>query len=623
MKHSFVPLKGKPKEHAIYSFDTEGNGEIGGFVCGAIVGDGTYSFYENPSDMFYRIKELGCNGAWIFAHNAEYDLPVLEGDSFGNGEYTFLRYGLYKAEYEFWERKVVIYDSMNLFPRHSVADLGEIVGLPKLETPDHIMRQLSQGRPYSWFLPNDQELIRKYCMRDAEIVYLAVRQFQDLLLSLGGELKPTISGCSMDLYRRKFHFWPWYSLGKETNDLARPGYYGGRVENFRLGKVENVNMYDVTSLYPSVQSITSFPHPNHTQVILTPGPKSDWLQWAGVAQVEIEAPNGFIPLLPYRYENRLFFPTGNINAVYSIVEIRRALEAGYILKSVDWVLGSKVTFNPFEKFIHTLFDLRMGYLINNDHKANLVKLLLNSLYGRFGLNVDNSMRKLIRLEEDTNIEDYPGYSSVVYNGALFLSVPVESKWYPNYINVLFAAQIAAEGRIVLYNELERQGESSIYCDTDSIITTGRIETGEGLGTWRLQMENGMADLLGPKEYALHNLVTDPRFVAKGIPERYAEEYMKMGHVRFQRALSIREAITQGKRPSTWVEVFKSHQQVFPKRFVYPDAIQSQGEYWQTWPYETNEIGQVTVGVRLPPDFDPFYPFPERPLVKQPVQSPLL
>jgi hypothetical protein len=94
------------------------------------------------------------------------------------------------------------------------------------------------------------------------------------------------------------------------------------------------------------------------------------------------------------------------------------------------------------------------------------------------------------------------------------------------MNVFLAAQISAAGRIFLFDELERQGENVVYCDTDSIITHGEIDCDKGLGSWRLQMDHGSADLIGPKEYAIHNERLGSVYKAKGIPSDLASEYFR-------------------------------------------------------------------------------------------------
>lgn len=593
----FKGLKGEPHAYDILAFDIEGAGGPDGFVCGAIVGEVVYSFFTDRVQMFKALLEYADDGYRIFSHNLQYDLPILEGEEFPTGQLVFTRFSLLWAVYPRGKRKVRLYDSQNLFPRHSVGDLGALVSYPKGELPEGLLRSLAHGKGWSSFLVPDRELIRRYCARDAEIVYLAVSLLQDVVLSMGGQLAATLAGVSMDIYRRKFHKWPWRSLGPATNQFARPAYYGGRVENFAVGEVSHVNMYDVTSLYPSVQSVVAFPHPNHTQLEMGPGCYLAMERWEGVCRATVEAKETFIPALPYRSQSRLFFPCGEMTGEWTLLELRRALQFGVQLKSIDWVLGSPVTFNPFGEWVHTLFGLRWAYLEEGKPQANLVKLILNSLYGRFGLNPEGGLYRLVRLGLDADLEELEGYTTHEINGFLFAYGPAKTARYPDYVNVLFAAQVAAGGRVRLLDELEHQGENAIYCDTDSIITRGEIETSNSLGGWRAQMLDGKADLIGPKEYAAFNRYMEAVYHAKGIPERVAKEYFETGAARFFRALPIREAIARGKDPSIWVETYKARRHVVPKRWAAPPWVASQLSYCPTYPYRAQQISGETAGLK--------------------------
>jgi hypothetical protein len=369
----------------------------------------------------------------------------------------------------------------------------------------------------------------------------------------------------MDLYRRKYHKWPWLALGKEANELARPAYYGGRVEAFRMGEVEGVNAYDVNSLYPWVQSLAPFPHPNKLKLLFAPPPAGRWWNWEGTALATVEVPEDYIPALPYRYKGRLFFPTGRLRGLWTIGELREAITSGVKFISVEWVFGSEITFNPFERFVEELFSKRAEYLAHNDVRANLVKLILNSLYGRFGLNPEGGLESLVPIDEHTDFEKLEGFTSIEIAGELVARGPVQSLVYPAYVNTLFASQITGLARAHLTAGLRAQGERSVYCDTDSILTVGELATGEGLGAWRLEMERGRADLLGPKEYALYPEGKDPIYKVKGIPEYERANYLATGQARFFRAVSIRESLGGGVKPSAWVEVTKSRGEVLPKR----------------------------------------------------------
>jgi hypothetical protein len=605
----FKPLRAEPSRKEVLGFDVEGVGGPEGFLCGSIVGSSIYNFFTDRQEMWDALLYYGAQGFYLYAHNLQYDLPIVEGDDFPSGRLLFTRGALLWGDYTRWGKRVRFLDSYNLFPRFSVGGLGRLVNCPKLEVSPALLAKLRAGRPWSFYTPEQQEELRRYNQRDSEIVYLAVEFMQDIALYLGGQLQSTIAGVSMDVYRRRFHKWPWKVLGPATNETARPAFYGGRVENFAFGRVPGVNMYDVTSLYPYVQSQVPFPHPNHLKFDPAPRAAGEWWKWEGVAQVKVRVPEQYIPILPYRYNKRLFFPWGEMHGLWSIYELREAVKLGVQVLEVDWVLGSPVTFNPFEDFVEQLFHLREHYLVSNPGHANILKLILNSLYGRWGLNPEGGLYRLVDLESVEDLEDLRGFTTTAFNGRLFAYGQIETKRIPDYVNVLFAAQIASAGRVHLLKELLRQGERAIYCDTDSIITTGEIETGEGLGAWREQMTGGVADMIAPKEYALHNSFFGSTYKAKGVPPGLAEQYIKQGQVRFRKALSVREAIGQGRNPAEWVETFKTHRDVCPKRFPLPSQSPGSREWMTSAPYQVQELPEATAGRWSAPDFGEVFQVP--------------
>jgi hypothetical protein len=605
----FRPLTGKVKTYPIMGFDVEGIGGDRGFVCGSIVSDYTYRFYTDREEMFRDILYYVLDGFWIFAHNLQYDAPILEGARFPRGEMLFTQYGLLWIEYSDGKRAGKVYDSSNLFPKMGVNDLGDMVGYPKIDIDRGILRRLASGTEFSQFNPPDQATIKRYNQRDAEIVFMAVSQFQEIINRMGGRLRPTISGVSMDIFRRAYQVAPWVVVGEKTNQFIRGAYHGGRNENFAVGKVRGCNLYDVTSLYPYLQSKVQYPVPGKLEIDLLPASPSAWIKREGVVSCIVEIPDTFIPPLPYRFDKRLFFPTGKVTGEWTILEIRHALDHGVKLLSTDWVLSSRSSFNPFERFVDGMFAQRALYAEMGSPNAGMVKLLMNSLYGRWGLNVQNGLYKLQDIEDDYTPSKYKGWSVMVYNRRLLGYGGIEVTKQPDYVNVFIAAQIAAAGRCYLYDELELQGESSIYCDTDSIITRGQIATGEGLGCWRQQMTDGEADILTLKEYALYSRNNDPRYVVKGVPAEVAKMYLTQGVARYKRALGVREAIALGKSPATWVDAIKAKRNTLPKRYPVPPWYATTMDFTQTRPYRLSELPLVVSGLYLPPDYQAFQQVP--------------
>lgn len=589
----FKPLHGEPRQHEVCAFDVEGRGGPDGFVCGAVVSASGTEFHLDHEAMFESLLDHGARGEWLFAHNLEYDLPIVAGRRLLEGDLLFKSQGMLWATYAVGKRKARFYDSTNLFPRFTLKKLGDLVGLPKLGIAHDRLMALAGSSSWSDLSPAEQVDTRAYCIRDAEIVRRAVGLLQQETLSLGGELRPTIAGCALDLYRRTFHKWPWRALGEATNGLARGAFYGGRCEAFMLGQVEGVNLYDTNSLYPFVQDHARFPLPGRLRLDLAPQGLGALKGSQGVAQARLTAPEAFLPLLPHRFTKRLFFPVGQMEGVWTLEELREAEARGVEILDLQWALHSPATFSPFHEFIDTLWKRRQGYLAADDGRAQILKLLLNSLYGRFGLNPGDGLWRMLPLRLDPGDGRYRGFVTSEVDGEPVMMGHVQSAQQPAYVNVLIAAQVSAEARLHLFRAMEGQHEDLAYCDTDSILTRGRLPAGDGLGDWRLQMQGGRADLVGPKEYLLHNSVLGERAVVKGVPEEQAASYLRTGAARYRRARGIRESITKGHQPSEWVEVLKERGDVIPKRCPTVLGDDRLGDFSLTVPWDVEQLPLAT------------------------------
>jgi len=485
-----------------------------------------------------------------------------------------------------------------------VAALGESIGVPKRDLDGELLARLGAGKGPGAYSEAEKDEIEARCLTDARIVYQSLARFQDELLSLGCNLQPTIAGVAMDLFRRRYLPRPWHTPRPEVNRLARDGFYGGRVENYAVGKVEGVNLYDANSLYPFVQKEAKFPHPDHLQLIEGPGCRGAVDRWEGVAEAEVFVPELYVPPLPYRASGKLFFPTGLLRGVWPLVELRAAESRGCEIRSIEWVLGSDSLFEPFAAFVEDLWGLRRSYQAADPFRATLVKLILNSLYGRFGLNPEKGIYHLIRCDKDTDWSQLQGYSTSAYRGEVVAYGPVPQKQQPAYCNTLCAAQVSAQARLHLLQALEGQGEDVIYCDTDSVMTRGQLPISDNLGGWKQEMDGGAADLLGPKEYILHNHAFATRHVVKGVPESVARQYITEGVARFQRAVQIREALARGREPTEWVDVIKEHQPTIPKRIPALVPWDQLAPWCLTVPWEVGELDQAAAcpeGWRFPYD----------------------
>ncbi|GLJ16456.1 hypothetical protein SUGI_0280020 [Cryptomeria japonica] len=101
------------------------------------------------------------------------------------------------------------------------------------------------------------------------------------------------------------------------------------------------------------------------------------------------------PFLPYRDHNdTLLFPTGKFVDVYFSEELIYARELGYKNFPIRGYLFEKKP-SPFGNFVTSLFGRRKEAKLSGDEAmAYGYKILMNSLYGRFGINPKSTITEV-------------------------------------------------------------------------------------------------------------------------------------------------------------------------------------------------------------------------------------
>lgn len=264
--------------------------------------------------------------------------------------------------------RVVIVDTLNWF-RCSLAEMGEIAGLPKFAMP-------AFDEPDSIWFP--------YCERDAEIVF---RTFTELLRWVKnnemGMFRYTAPAQAMAAYRHRFM--NHNILVHDNTDIKRierKGYFGGRTEVFRLGEInETVYQLDVNSLFPSVMRDGFYPWKLDRYEL-----RADYLElmpdisWDdSVAEVDIKTTE---PIFPVRIAGMVAYPIGRFKTVLCGAELRHAKLRGLIRRVRSW--SEYKTADLFSYWVNELWGMRQRYKAEgNNLYADFCKKLMNSLYGKF------------------------------------------------------------------------------------------------------------------------------------------------------------------------------------------------------------------------------------------------
>jgi len=236
-----------------------------------------------------------------------------------------------------------------------------------------------------------------YNMIDCIALYEILIKFNELIFerfSLNAFNYPTLPSLAFAIYRA--HFINDYKIpkigGKILHDI-RKSYTGGATEMY-IPYGENLYHYDINSLYPTSMFRFDMPIGNIKQFT---GNILDIMDNPfGFFKCKIIAPK-FLenPILQIRYNDRTVSPLGKFEGWFFSEELFNAQKYGYTFEILEGYLFEKD--NIFKDYVSVLHEMKQCsektsplYLI--------YKLLMNSLYGKFGMSDNLPVHKIVNLE---------------------------------------------------------------------------------------------------------------------------------------------------------------------------------------------------------------------------------
>lgn len=362
--------------------------------------------------------------------------------------------------------------------------------------------------------PRNREKIESYLRADCMYLWELVNSF---INRYGMSL--TQASASMKLWRKMSGI-RMEDSGATFFDRFKPWYYGGRVQAFEHGyKEQNFYVADVNSAYPKAML---HDHPFGLSPDTAPRSKSrirgrDFYVVHGVVR------GGFA----FRDEEKLnlSFPEDGNARTYFVTgwELEAALEHDALDKR--WEILERIAFTEtvnFTDYIMTHYEARKIAKANGDKAGSLFnKLLMNSLYGKFGADPRNYTNHFIVNAASAPADD-PLYPLAGYIGPWALIENLEKPNNSRFYNVATAASITGFQRAQLFRQIKK-ASGPLYCDTDCVAARdlGDIDLGDELGQWSLEKDEATGDPLhtwyaiaGRKLYAWGNDV-GRKAVSKG------------------------------------------------------------------------------------------------------------
>ena len=273
--------------------------------------------------------------------------------------------------------------------------------------------------------------------------------------------------------------------------FIRKSYKGATVDVFKPHMIKGYH-YDINSLYPYVMK--EFQYPVGKGIFV----KSDNINldtFFGFLEVKVFCPDFIkIPLLTkYDKFRGLICPSGNWEDIYFSEELKMAKSLGYRFQILRGVFYEKK--NIFGNIINRLHGLR-GQYSKNSPSNTILKLLMNSLYGRFGMKPVLPVTKIVDKKEYNEIQAiYDILDQTVLNEKIiivFIKKPVlekldllkkfnlitESKYNilkselsnkSFFTPIQIASAITSYARIIVYKYKTDLKNEVYYSDTDSIF----------------------------------------------------------------------------------------------------------------------------------------------------------
>lgn len=354
-----------------------------------------------------------------------------------------------------------------------------------------------------------------YLKDDCRGLYEVIERYRNWPLVRRAGSATTMASQAMKIYRC-FMRDEIYPLSNSADEFTRRAYFGGRTEIFKPyfdgGTKEKLKNFDVNSLYPYTMLQNEYPV-GATGFTYKYDPES-----LGIYHVDVEVPNdmyipvlGAVTLVPSiqveidkkgrrrefkNLSNKFIFPTGRFTGYWTTSELEYAKTLGVKILKVHRGLLFRNGGKIFERYINTLYDMRLKAKQDGDGVTDIIcKLLMNSLYGRFGMNPN---------KENINIHiggEVAGAWRVLKNDlGERVSLVKNNIELGSFSNCAISCFVTSNSRVLMHKHYSKLDNKIWYTDTDSLFTTKNIKTSDKLGALKLEYESKRACFILPKTY---------------------------------------------------------------------------------------------------------------------------
>jgi len=313
-----------------------------------------------------------------------------------------------------------------------------------------------------------------------------------------------------------------YQYGKNVSaknkDIMRYAYYaykGGRTEVCKRGNFENAQEYDVNSMYPTKMcELYNIFKCEWIRIITDTEFKNYDINNMAYAflNCNIKMYDNYVNPLPHKHNGYYIYGHGDfMNYTISLSEYQMIIELnlGEVHINNGWI-GLKTSDlkgdYPFKNIIEKTYTKRNSFK-KTDFRNSLLKIILNSIYGRFiEVNINKDMDDNINLYSD----DYIITESDIYKKGYYAG---------KYFCPIYACDITARSRCMLYRGIhDNEPEHNFIASfTDSILSKEKlknIDSGNLLGQW--EHNEGELTIIGSGVYRFESEDKDDKLRTRGI-----------------------------------------------------------------------------------------------------------
>jgi len=479
--------------------------------------------------------------------------------------------------------------------------------------------------------------IEKACISHSRSAAQILNYLRNICNNLGFEIKLTAASNALRCFQVNFldktqvihDKFISIAENEKLKEISLNTYKGGACEVFKKNE-RIVTMIDVISMYPTMM-LKTLPDMNTGVKLLEKD--FEWFItknminiYEGMALVNINIPDNLI-IPPFLYQDmynekgytKQVAKTGQIVGWLNFVDIRYCISLGCTIEYLEII-----TFKPknslFKNHVNHFFTMKNDK--SNQALKPFAKLMLNSLYGKFGekphieinyieigdnesIDIEehyeengfkhemNEAPKIKQKQKSINKKEMKIYK---YGNSRFMRKEKqcyadknETKLFPEHSYPLIASYITSYARQYLHETMTKIGHDKIVmCDTDSIAFEGTIEDaikagvsiGHELGDFELKW-SGKIQCVRPKVYKYMNLnetvaKKEPvgiwQYVIKGVPKRYMKDFWNNGFkVILQKPRKYFTAIRTNKPINEWVTIEYHMNPCMQKRFFNNDG----------------------------------------------------